>query len=91
MNFCCHWKKVILDGAFSFWLVFFNNDFICSLFKVIKIKYTMVTAKSGNGKFFSCPVTWTPVREKAEPTQLSLTCLKLTMETLEQGVKYIQS
>ena len=47
---CCHWKKVILEGAFSFWLVFFHNDITCSLLKVIKIKYTMVTSKSDYGK-----------------------------------------
>ena len=26
-----------------------------------------------------------------EPTQLTFTCTKLTIETLEQGVKYAQS
>ena len=33
----------------------------------------------------------TPVSEKTEPTQQAFTCLKLTMQILKQGVKYIQS
>ena len=28
---------------------------------------------------------------QTEPTQPAITCSKLTIETLEQGVKYIQS
>ena len=31
---------------------------ICSLFKIIKIKYTMITAKSDNGKTSTCLITF---------------------------------
>ena len=31
------------------------------------------------------------LRQLAEVTQLAFTCLKLTIETLEQGLKYVQS
>ena len=28
---------------------------------------------------------------KSKPTQPAITCLKLTIETIEKGVKYVQS
>ena len=31
------------------------------------------------------------MREKVKRDQLKITCSKLTVETLEQGVKYVQS
>ena len=33
----------------------------------------------------------TVTKTRGEDTQLAFTCLKLTIETLEQGVKYVQS
>ena len=64
----------------------------------------MVNAKSDNGKTSTLYIIFlkkvnpkgsqtssTTVSEKTEPTQQAFTCLKLTMEILKQGVKYIQS
>ena len=40
--------------------------------------------------FCGCRKCMTPYQEKAS-SQLAITCSKLIIETLEQGVKYVQS
>ena len=41
--------------------------------------------------FHQCPPPCLSHNAQINPTQPAITCLKLTKETLEQGVKYVQS
>ena len=84
-----NYNHYFIYSSFSFTSTFVKYEICLILFLFSWVKDKFSCGKMRTNKFkISCSV----ILEKLDNfTQSAITCLKLTIETLDQGVKYVQS